>query len=397
MQYYSNNNSLDARNEKYNKGVETAQKTSEEAMEHGRRALNGLAAQGEILQQTEDTVEANEYTLDKSMKILRGMTWSGMFYNAFNSDPERKDVQGNQAPSQSVVSSTVPGTTSTTGSSSMGSVFGFDRAGISADKGELLSGTSTAENQPELAGLSRNVDELLNMSHVLGDQIEQQHQTLGRIEDKSSRVHDKTLAVTLRSSQLTERASSASAQLLGTYQFVEAGSAKYLAVVGEDIVWLSQPDRSTFFNCFLKANNIVGIQSDKTLKYLGLTMWGTVRASGAYFGKSEECFVELDGRPTGIALLACNWGGGGWLKQPRQLALQEQLEAEAAAEERQRVATGARRPRTSQEADKAKLVFPLDAVSSSLTDREGTVITVHAVQASAGDLDWCTDRNKDTS
>lgn len=394
MEYYSSNKT--AKDGKYKEGIATAQKTSEEAMEHGRRALNSLASQGEILQQTEDTVEANEYTLDKSMKVLRGMTWSGMFYNAFNSDPERKDVKGNQAPSGGA------GSTQTSSSSSRtSSIFGFSGSatgGAAANKSELLSGSSQADQEPELAGLSRNIDELLSMSHVLGDQIEQQHQTLARIEDKSTRVHDKTLAVTLKSSQLSERSTGAPAQLLGTYQFVEAGTAKYLAVVGEDIVWLRQPDRSTFFNCFLKANNIVGVQNDKTLKYLGVTIWGTVRASGNYFGKSEECYVELDGRPTGLAFLACNWGGGGWLKQPRQLALQERLEAEEAQRERAEAASGVRRrPSSVAGSDQPPLTFPLENYSSSLTDREGAVITVHAVQASAGDVDWATDRNKDPS
>lgn len=380
----------------YRKQLQEAQKISTEALGHGHEAMSGLESQGELLRETEDTVEANEYTLDKSMKVLRGMTWSGMFYNMFNSDPQLRDAKGNQeqktesASSQGSANSVFSFSSSNGGGAVPSSSPTSAAVGGRADKSSLMaeSGVSRRNEDPELDHLSRNVSDLLTMSHALGDQIEQQQQTLGRIEDKTSRVHDKTLAVTLRSSQLTERASKSTPKLLGTYQFVEAGTAKYLAVVHEDIVWVRNSDRSTYFNCFLKSNNLVALQSAKTLKYLGATVWGSIRASAYYFGKSEECYVELDGRPTGIVFLATNWGGGGWLKQPRQLALQEKLEAERAQRHQGRGMV---------QADEPEMVFPLDTVTSSIDDRSGAVITVHAVKAKDGEIDWTTDRNKDPS
>ena len=102
--------------------------------------------------------------------------------------------------------------------------------------------------------------------YTVGEQLDTQNTMLTRIDDKTSRVNDKTLEATLRSSQLQ---GSAVAESLGVYQFVEAGTARYLSVSHENIVLLKDCDRSTYFNCFVKNGNLMGIQNAKTLKYLG--------------------------------------------------------------------------------------------------------------------------------
>ena len=344
------------------KALLEAQRNSAEAIEHGKTTLNCLATQDETLRDTEDIVESNEYTLDKTMKVLRGMTWSGMFYNMFNADPHVPDVRGKQS---------TPSTSSNTKNSAS-----------NANKSELIQSSintlnSVQDDEPELTEISKNISQLLSMSYAIGEQIEQQNDTLNRIENKTERVHDKTLAATLRSAQLTRGSGSSTIQYLGVYQFVEAGTARYLGVVHDSIILVKQADRSTYYNIYMKSGNLMGIQNAKTLKYLGVTMWGTVQASGNTFGKYEECFIDLDGRPSGIVILATNWGGGGWLKLPRQIHLQDKYESE-----HQVINT------------EGGIIFPLDTVTTAITDKSADMVVLHAVKAKDGEIDWVLDQQK---
>ena len=48
-----------------------SRRITQEALGHGRAALEALDSQGEVLDSTEDTLEANEYVLQKSLRVLR--------------------------------------------------------------------------------------------------------------------------------------------------------------------------------------------------------------------------------------------------------------------------------------------------------------------------------------
>lgn len=372
---YQQNDRKTQLHQSYKQNLREANITSNEAMEHGRRALDSLAVQEEILRDTEDIVESNEYTLEKTMKILRGMTWSGMIYNAFNSEPSLSDVKGKQ-------SSAVGSSQGNTKTNSHGS---YDRTSNvdqhNENKDALLNNSSSrSTDDPEVSQLSKNVGELLSMSQVLGEQISSQKDTINRIDEKTNRVHDKTLAATLKTSQLSKSGSS-KPKFLGVYQFVEAGSAKYLSVLHEDIVLVKESDRSTYFNVYLKSGNLMGIQNIKTLRYIGVTMWGTVVCSGFKFGRYEECYVELDGRPSGLVVLSTNWGGGGYLKQTRQLAKQIKLEEQG-------IATNIEMKDPSE-----NRIFSMSDVTGSMLDKNG-MLTIHALRTQEGDADWCEEKMK---
>jgi hypothetical protein len=67
--------------------IETSLKLTTEAQMHGLSAMNNLQLQDESVDSARRAMEANEYTLQKAEKVLRGMTWTGTIYNFFAADP----------------------------------------------------------------------------------------------------------------------------------------------------------------------------------------------------------------------------------------------------------------------------------------------------------------------
>ena len=104
--------------------------------------------------------------------------------------------------------------------------------------------------------------------------------------------------------------------LIGCFQFFHEASGKYLNALDEDIVLYHKKERTSYFHVYQKHNNIMALQSVMTRKFLGVTWLGEVRVAGEYFGKSEECHLQMEKNETGLYLLACNWWIGGWLKIP---------------------------------------------------------------------------------
>ena len=58
------------------------------SIEIGTNTIGALQKQEESLNNVQDTLEANDFIIDKSIKTLRKMTWSGYIYETFNSIPE---------------------------------------------------------------------------------------------------------------------------------------------------------------------------------------------------------------------------------------------------------------------------------------------------------------------
>lgn len=165
-----------------------------------------------------------------------------------------------------------------------------------------------------LNNLLSAVTDLHDVGVQMGVQIDEQNKTVDRIEEKTLRVTDQTLAVTLKASQLTQRTSNSNDGFVGTYQFIDVDSGYFLSVSNADLVLVPKEDLSTQFFCFLKESTIYGMQNAKTLKYLCSTVWGPIKSTGNFFGRREECHLSLSGEITGIYFLQTNWGTGGWLK-----------------------------------------------------------------------------------
>ena len=284
---------------------------AEETKVVGLTTVEKLNVQEETLRYAEDTLESNEYMVQKAMKTLRGMTWGGMLYNVFVGDPKpRQDGPTTMISSNAVTVDPPTGC-----------------AGHAPD----LSGSTPPQllgNRPHVDQEKKDLDQLLasvtqlhDISVTMGRKIEQQHATLDRMENKADQVHDHTLAVTLKASQFTQRSSGAREEFVGYYQFVEDESHALLSVNADGLlVLINTPDRSTLFKCYLKSGTLYALQSDKSLRYVSSTVWGPVRAVSTSFGKREECHITSlsENSPTGIFYPCTNWGAGGWLKHPKE-------------------------------------------------------------------------------
>eukprot|EP01034_Spumella_vulgaris_P023780 gene23780-30048_t len=184
------------------------------------------------------------------------------------------------------------------------------------------------------------------MGVTLGEQLDSQKVTLDRIEEKTNIVTDHTLAVTLRTSQLLRKTHKPIQSFVGTFQFIDSVSNRFLSVSAADgtsITFTTVPDLSSYFHVFVKQDHLFGLLNEKTQRYLGCTVWGTVSVSGEYFGGQEECHVDLgpfaptapvvpssknkavnvrEESPvtTGLLFTARHWGAGGWLKLPSSIS-----------------------------------------------------------------------------
>ena len=65
-----------------------AQRLAIDAVQIGRATMEATARQGEQLSHAEKTANETQYALDKSNRLLKGMTWSGWVSNMFNKDVE---------------------------------------------------------------------------------------------------------------------------------------------------------------------------------------------------------------------------------------------------------------------------------------------------------------------
>jgi hypothetical protein len=242
------------------------------------------------------------------------MTWSGWAYNLFSWYEKQEKIKASSAIIDSLG---VKPSLTNPADATLGKA---DLLRESRPVSGLSEGGSTgvAEDDKHLNDISNSVAELHSMSLMISEALETHGEILERIDTKTEIVHDKTLAATLKASQINQRARRSGSHFIGLYQFVDMVTNMYLCVDADEyLTYSADPTRGTFFNCYCKEGNIIGIQNAKTLTYVGSTWRSSVKASGRVFGKQEECHIGLrDGQLTGLFLLGINWGGGGWLKKP---------------------------------------------------------------------------------
>lgn len=284
---------------------------SADSIDIGRQTLESLAVQNEVLQSSEDTIEANEYVIQKSMRVLRGMTWSGTIYNLFTPDPTLQKVESSDLKINSI---------------SEGQVCRED-SDIQETNNPLDS---------DLKEISANLSELTEIGVMIGTNLQIQNKSLDRISQKAAIITDASLAVTLKASQLLNKNNRKRPDHIGRFQFMETTKSMWLSVRELDgtielLPIYERSQRCTQFDCFVKEENIFCMMNCKTLKCIGTTWLGAIRALGNRFGRQEECFISLslsqqedlsEGATeaeieTGILFLAANGGSGGWLKAPK--------------------------------------------------------------------------------
>lgn len=312
---------IDKKQAAFDEQVLQARRIAAATQEIGQETLNSLNAQNETLEKVEDTLEANEYVLLKSIKALRGMTWSGALYNLLTPKPT-------PTPTPTPASST--STMSTSTSSSSTSSYSSSSSLSSSSTSLLTSKNSNAsviennnnncnhvQSANHLGEIETAVESLKTMSLIMREQLDTQKELLERIDDKTTTTHDRTLEVTLKAAQITTRSMRFKSGYVGRFQFIEPYTGRFLGTSksGDDnLILLPKVNRSSFFLCFHKEGQLFALQNEKTLKFLGCTMLGQVKVCGASFGKYEELHLSLKGDPTGILILSRNWGGGGWIK-----------------------------------------------------------------------------------
>lgn len=224
------------------------------------------------------------------------MTWSGMLYNTFSGEGR---TETSAVPTTSQKSSAARPSASRSGTAGAGTRGSDSTTSGSGNFSVLDSSLPQTKTDKDLAVISQAVGELHSMSLLIGDSLKMQNEALDRIQAKTEIVHDKTLQVTIKATQLTNHRTAE--QFCGQFQFADMFTKSFLAADELDNLFLSTDvDRSTYFNVFARDHNIIGLQNAKTLKFLGVTWTGALRVSGRNFGKYEECHVSLvSGRETG--------------------------------------------------------------------------------------------------
>lgn len=319
MSAFQENVSLKDREKELERRLEETKRLAYGSAKLGTETMEALRTQSEKLDATEQTLEDTDYLITQSVRSLRGMTWSGSLYNAWSdaaslftgptprssSDPVSKETT-QQTPSHASQSAT-------------------------ASRGQPPLFTGTTQQQQPKTKFDQDMDEIshaleslraigINLNEQLGDQLEQ----IDRIESATDRLNENTLAVTLRTTKVSNRTSHDNGKCIGSYQFVSMENGMLLlGADGEYLVLTNSADSSTVFDVYLRYDTIVGLCNKRTGKYVGKTMWGGISVGGLYFGSMEEWYFDFAGGESGLLCLSKNWGAGGWLKEPTAENLRE--------------------------------------------------------------------------
>jgi hypothetical protein len=261
-----------------------------------------------------NNIETTEHALEKSLRVLRGMSWSGMFYNL--ATPEQKPSTSIASRHQRDIYASHPDMLKY--KTDRAELFDSNEATKSSISGVGKGGISKTLDQQDadLLQLSGALHHLENIGLEINKSLQTQNELTTELEEKTDQVNDIALATILRSAQLTQRAKNSHEMTLGDYTLFDMKTSQYLSVHGTALVLSSRFDRSSLFRVSVKESHILGIQSHLTLRYLGINLFGKVCVTSSHFGSYEETFLDLDSSKgsTGILFLASNWGGGGWLQ-----------------------------------------------------------------------------------
>jgi len=303
-----------SREERIQNELFLAKRNAMQAIGHGVGTLEALSEQDEELKGAEDTLEATENLVAKSMTTLRGMTWGGFLYNKCVDTKEI--VFGQAAPTKETINERTSGVSSSSTSN--------ERSTVSA--GESGSSLATSRDKDDLQEISAAVATLHQMSLEIGTQLELQNHTIEGLSAKSEKVTEQTLVVTIKASQLRDRSRGSRPQYGGMYQFIDTVTNQFLSVKDGRLVLSPVLNRASYFHCFVKETNLFAAQNDKYQKYMGCAFLGHIVVESTYFGTQEEVFIDFKSEKSGILFLPRHWGAGGWLKRPPAVAVQKEGE-----------------------------------------------------------------------
>jgi hypothetical protein len=287
--------------------------------QHGHRFVSHLFIISQVFLDKQlsaaDSIATTEHALQRSMRVLRGMTWSGMLYNFVTKEPiAQKDlVSDHQKPLEKT----------------------YDRNQYQREREILFAGgapSSLGSDEEDIIKLSGTLDQLEKISVTINKSLQSQTELADDLNEKTAQVNDIALATMLRTAQLTHRAKNSIEVEIGVYFFLHRLSGQYLSVNGSTLTLSRSLNRAALFRIFSKECHILGMQSLRTFRYVGINLWGGVVVSSTSFGSYEEVFIDLDHckEALGILFLAANWGGGGWLQSPVKVNSDPWTEAQEA-------------------------------------------------------------------
>ena len=272
-----------------------------EARETGVRTLTTLGEQGEALDRAETVVDSNQYLIDKSGRVIRGMTWWGWVQNNFSSPPAPP-----KPGRQREVSKTTPERHS--------GLYDYDD-----DVAKPVTMPSD-DQQTYVEELSRGLEDLMDVGVAIGARVDEQNETAPRLHTKLDRLWESTTHVTRQAGRVNEGyGKRAKPKLLGHVALRERETRKFLRARGGEVKLSDEVDvlRATCrFASYEKRAHLLGLQSCVSGKYMGITFGGSIACTSSSFGRWEEFDLDLDHRPTNTAILcvAANFGSGCWLR-----------------------------------------------------------------------------------
>lgn len=297
-------------------------KLTDETRRIGIDILNELEYQNNLLEKSNETLESNEYILNHSMRILRKMSWTGMFLNFLWTEPiqtkpilsmSENNITLNEQDELEKINNTNNEKTEL----------------FSNRQNEKILNQNQNQTQEEcLRDLEKKITELYEISTELGIQVQKQNIMLEQIETNAEIVEVKTLQINLETNNLTKNITSNDFILIGKFSFVDVKTGMVLGIDKKEptqLVFCNQFDMETIFQCWKSTSNpdVHLVQSFKTLKYLQVGWTGYIGMSGMNSNSNAHCFIILEEnyktktyKKTGIALLSKNMYWGGWLKNP---------------------------------------------------------------------------------
>ncbi len=171
-----------------------------------------------------------------------------------------------------------------------------------------------SQQDKDLEIISNGLEQLHQISTTMQSHLISNQETMERINDKTEQVNGMTLASIIKSAKIFGSYGKNQSIQLGCFQFVDVVTGQFLAVENDYLILVGKSGLSTQFACETTQSKLIGISNMLTLKYIGTTLLGSVTVTGEYWGRMEDCFIDLSGLPTGILVVGKNWGSGAWIK-----------------------------------------------------------------------------------
>ncbi|OWZ17373.1 hypothetical protein PHMEG_0008693 [Phytophthora megakarya] len=299
-----------------------------ESLQMGRATAHTLSMQAEQLGRSERVLDETQATVDMSKRVLRGMTWSGWFYNKFSSAPQ---LSANKDPDEIAMGFICPECKVMFESPEQ---LAMHYASVHENRGETTQKlenwhngqirqqqqqSHAVENGIEdvhdkfLRDLEPQLAELKEQSLALGSALDTQNEQLDRLDSKIGRVHHDMKRVGIQATKLAGKRVPVVYRFRCAFQEVQTG--KFLRDVdGEALLSAAIVVEGCTFRAYTLGDDsdVWGFQSEKSSYFLGINRYGNLKVQGADFNSYEQFLVEFKST-TPLFCLSSYFGLGGWV------------------------------------------------------------------------------------